>query len=128
MGFRLQPVRLEFSSRPTGEEMESLWKQLNSYHRSINWWIGDAAVFGTTMFGDEAYQYIEETMSPDLITRCERVSRAFSPLERDPTLSWTHHQILSYVPKALARTGLRLASQNNWNTSQLRQYVKDLAS
>lgn len=109
--------------------METLWNQLTNMHRSIYFWIGDAAMFGTTMFGDDHFQFIEETLSPDLIMRCEKVSRAFPPVKRNPRLSWTHHQLAASIGnEILAASALRQADQHGWNTSRMRQYVKELAS
>ena len=109
---------------------EEDWEELSSYlckvQRSIYWWIGDYFRFGEARFGDDIYQYIDETMSPQLIERCAKVASEFPHSERFDTLSWTHHYIVMPLSKPLRKAVLTMAETDRWDTAKTREYVNKL--
>lgn len=73
-------------------EMTQWGKDLTDIQKSINWRIGDLAKAAKKLLGEDNYsQVFPLDVSVGLIQRCEAVSRAYAPEERNPLASWSVH-------------------------------------
>lgn len=124
--FVLTPSRLSLTAPANLAEWEVLGRRLCNMQRSVSWWIGDMLVMGEATFGDDIFQAFDETMSPTLVERCARVCREFAPLERNATLSFTHHQVLLGLPKPVQQSLLDQAEVNGWDSERMRRAVKEI--
>lgn len=126
--FLLIPSALMTDNLPTDDQWESMANHLFAMQRSIYWWIGDFVIQGEQQMGDDIYQYIDPSFSLSLIERCVAVARAFPVSQRNPNLSWTHHQSVMSLPPQIQRTALRKAEMEQWDSGQFKKYLQELRS
>jgi len=87
----------------TVEDMAAWGRDLTGFQKGINWWIGDLAIAAKAMLGEDNYsQAFPVDVSIGLIQRCEAVSRAYSPKERNAAASWTVHMTHANKPNRVA--------------------------
>jgi len=76
----------------TTEQLSEYAQHLIDYQRSINFWIGDAAIQARKMLGENWTQVFPVDVSPGLVARCEAVARAYPKEEdRDIPATWTQY-------------------------------------
>lgn len=76
-------------------------RDLAEWQRNINWYIGDLAIAVRDMLGDDYAQVFRHGMPLDVIQRCEAVARAYEPKDRNPSLSWSTHELHAGKPNRL---------------------------
>ena len=76
-------------------------RDLAEWQRNLNWYIGDLAIAARDMLGDDYAQVFPSGMSLEVIKRCEAVSRAYPIEYRNPSLSWSTHELHSGKPNRL---------------------------
>lgn len=86
-------------------QLETFGEGLSTWHRMMNWAIGDVARYTRRVFGDEMVpQVFPEWMSHDHIARCEAVANAY-PRDEDRNLhaTWTVHMREANKPDRIQR-------------------------
>jgi 5'-3' exonuclease len=120
---RMKPLALD-TSEMSVKEMEGWGSDLADLQKSINWWIGDLARAARAKLGDDNYsQVFPPDTSPGLIQRCEAVSRAYPPQDRNPLATWTAHMGAASKPDRLAR--LAAIVDQGLTTDESRQADKE---
>ena len=99
---RMHPLHLNTDSM-SAEEAEQWGTELAEYQRAINWWLGDLAVHARKHLGDNYTQVFPEWVSPGLIQRCEAVSKAYAPEERNQLATWTIHMKHANHPQRIQK-------------------------
>jgi len=98
----MQPLHLDTKDM-TVEAMEKWGRDLADLQKSCNWWIGDLAIAAKAKLGEDNYsQVFPVDVSIGLIQRCEAVSRAYAPKDRNPGASWTVHMTHANKPNRVA--------------------------
>jgi 5'-3' exonuclease len=84
--------------------LETTAADLAFHQRGVNWWIGDVAVAAEAISEKALHQVFPEWMSPDLISRCKAVAKAYPRDEdRNPLASWTIHMREAGRPDRIQR-------------------------
>lgn len=97
-----------------------LWMQRNLY-----WYIGDLFILGENVYGDDIFQAIDMSFSPELIQRCVAMSKAFPQEKRNPHLSWSHHSAVLPVKNMELRVLLlKKAQEEQWNSQDFAKYLR----
>jgi hypothetical protein len=94
--------------------------------RHIYWWIGDAILQGEKLFGDDAYQAVDPSFSPDLLHRCVAMAAKYPPEHRNASLSWSHHLAAAKLSPRLRVVALRKAEAEGWNSQDFQGYLKNV--
>lgn len=118
--------RLYATSLPSLEQLEETLSRLAWMQRHVYWWIGDCILTGERIFGDDAYQAVDPSFSPDLLQRCVAIANKFPPEQRRPELSWSHHVAASKLPPKLRAAALAKAEREAWNTQQFQAYLRNV--
>lgn len=124
--FVLIDSELKMTSIPEDEDWQEIASELVQIQRSINWWLGDLLVYGEAQIGDEIYQYFPEETSANHLDRCASVSRAYPSGERNPRVTWTHHQLAMNLPSEVRRAALYRAEVEGMDTGKFRSYLTDV--
>jgi hypothetical protein len=91
--------------------------------KAVQFWLGDALVYGENSFGEQYAQAASETgYSEESLRGFQWVSSRVPPSVRRLTLSWSHHQVAagSDDPKAWLDT----AEAERWTVKELRHAIK----
>lgn len=91
-----QKNRLVMRGALTPDEWAHLGRILQMMEAAVQWWVGDWALYGETLYGEQVAQYIEATgYSHETIKNQAWVASRFPPVRRRTALSWSHHQAVS---------------------------------
>lgn len=118
--------RLFCSAPPSLEQLEETLSRLAWMQRHIYWWIGDAILQGEKLFGDDAYQAVDPSFSPDLLQRCVAMSVKYPPAQRNVSLSWSHHIAAAKLNPRLRAVALNKAESERWNSQEFQGYLRNV--
>lgn len=92
---------------------------------SLNYAMGDWANAGERKWGEMYSQVIDETgWRYDKITKAAWVTRNVPPEARQHALYWSHAVAVAHLPVNEQIKWLKRASEEHWNTQQLRQLCR----
>lgn len=109
---------------PDLEQLEDPITYLAWVQRHIYWWIGDMLLTGERFFGDDYFQVVDPSFSPDLLQRCIAVAAKFPPNQRNPNLSWSHHLAVIKLDPRIRVIALKKAEREGWGSKDLHKYVQ----
>lgn len=123
----LTATSLTLPENISGDEMEAVFSMISAARDSLQWVAGDAIVHAETIFGEEAYQYIEALkISEASRAQYVRVATRIPPARRIGTLSWSHHREVASLEPEEADRMLRAAAANGWARNRLADEVREL--
>lgn len=138
-GVRITPTGLELTDPelPLTQWMQ-IGRMVGYMHRSVNWWIGDWINKGEALYGQEAYQGIESTVS-ERYNEAERVTgiahdtllhiasicgRVLRSNRRAELGFWIHAEVAKLDPEQQAEW-LARAVEEGWRREDLRKAMRD---
>lgn len=102
MTSRMQELFLDTSGLDVAG-LEAWGRDLAWWQRQVNWYLGDLAIAAKAKLGEDNYsQVFPVDVSIGLIQRCEAVSRAYAPQDRNPAASWSIHMQHANKPNRVA--------------------------
>ncbi len=109
----------------TASQINDMLRSLDARSASLNWWMGDIqlAALGRVQAGDADMFRYEPLIDQPTAVRCQRVARIFSPEERRPALSWSHHELVSGQPPRHRSRLLDIAVDNDLSVHALRSVM-----
>lgn len=111
----------------SGHEMEAVFVMIATARDAIQWVAGDAILHAETLFGEEAYQYIEALrISEASRGQYVRVATRIPPSRRIASLSWSHHREVAGLEPDEQDRMLRAAAANGWARNRLAEEVREL--
>jgi hypothetical protein len=105
------------------EEWRSTLLAVSRIGKAVQFWLGDALLYGENRFGELMAQAASETgYSEESLRGFLWVASRIPPSVRRLTLSWSHHQVAagSEDPK----TWLDTAEAGGWTVKELRHAIK----
>ena len=123
----------QFSStgvRVVGKPELEVWKGPLQFafwcQRAGPWWIGDMLNAGEDRFGETFSQLGEGGVSTEMLSRYAAVARRVPIENRLPGLSWSAHAMVARLPIEQQRPVLERAEREGWDTTQIRDHVREL--
>lgn len=98
----LHKLHLEVGKDADLEWRTSTAKHLMHTQRAINWYIGDLALDTFRKGGEALLAQTFEEGSPDHISRCMGVAKAYPPEDRNPDATWSIHSYMASRPDRVA--------------------------
>lgn len=101
-------------------------KNILEVRKSTHFWMGDWLVYGADRYGEKYSQGVEVIgLDPKTLVQYVYVSNAYAIEERNPKLTWRHHQSIAGMQDHEARSEmLRHAAENNMSTRELSQFYR----
>ncbi len=103
-------------------------ESIKSIGEGCLWWLGDWLLGGVKQFGDRAMiAATEGTNTGYSIAACKsamQVSEKVSKNNRLFSLSWSHHREVAALGAKEQKDWLKLAEENKWTVSELRQAIR----
>jgi hypothetical protein len=109
---------------PTIEEWLADGATLQTFDRSVQWWLGDWLIAGETWFGEAYAQGVDE-VNADTMKKYQWVSSRVDRARRVAVLSWSHHREVADLEPKQQTTWLARAVTKGWSANDLR---RDLAA
>jgi hypothetical protein len=118
------PVSLTLPEMPYDEWRDTLLA-VARVGKAVQFWLGDALLYGENRFGEQFAQAASETgYSEESLRGFLWVASRIPPSVRRPTLSWSHHQVVAGLEGEGPRVYLAAAEEGNWSVKELREYVR----
>lgn len=132
-GVRLTATGFEITDPTLPLEMWlRVGRMLGHIHRTSNWWIGDWIIKGEALYGEEAAQGVEASVSDryneaeritglghrtliNIVVVCSSIARSRRRAELG---FWMHREVTKFDPEEQKRW-LKLAVDNNWSGEDL---------
>ncbi len=114
------PEGLPFEAWKTGMQ------NLARVESRLQWWIGDAILFGERTYGQHAWDVVNEVElhhTRASLQNIVRVCAAIPPAVRRPGLKYSHHAIVYKFPPAQRDEWLTRAETGHWRIKHLRAAV-----
>lgn len=90
------PTHLQLADNIKYHSWVDIGRSIVEVRKSTHFWIGDWLVYGSLHYGERFSQGASELgLKSDTLTQYAYVSRAYTPAERNPSLTWRHHQIVA---------------------------------
>lgn len=123
-------IYTEISWKPKYElEFDEWCKAMNTIitiGNSVNWWVGDAILYGERRFGEMYAQAIEVTgWDYQRLANCKWVCSKVPPSVRNEKLKWTYHTYVAHLHPDQQEHWLSLAEIHQWTSRELKQAIKD---
>jgi hypothetical protein len=107
------------------EQFEALCVMLGKLHEAVRFAIGDAIREGEKLYGEKAYEAIEQmNLSVDARLEYVRVASKVPRSVRRPDLSWSHHRAVATLEPPEQKKWLRKASDEQMSHHTLREELK----
>lgn len=108
------------------ERYQDLCYMLGRFHEAVRFAIGDAIRLGEALYGEEAFQAIEEMgLSEDARKEYLRVAQKVPRSRRRKGLSWSHHRAVAALEPAKQKEWLRRADEERMSHHQLRDELRN---
>lgn len=116
---------LDIKRQLSFEEWERLGKVLDSYQKSIMWWIGDWLQYGEKTYGETYAQAIDAT-GYDYQTTADAkwVAGKIELSRRRESLGWAYHREVAALEPEEQTRWLDEAESHEWTRNELRQSIK----
>lgn len=115
----VDPAKLEWA------EWQAHGHRLRRVESGHQWWWGDWLRLGEDRFGEAVYGVIDIFAAEKTLQQWVRIAVLFSPTDRRPELTFSHHKEAAGLPTLPARRkALKLAVENAWSTRELADYVR----
>jgi len=99
---------------------------LGRFHEAVRFAIGDAIIQGESLFGENAYQAIEEmNLSEDARQEYVRVAQRVPPSRRRKGLSWSHHRAVAALDPDTQKAVLRRCAEEGLSHHALREELRN---
>lgn len=116
---------LEFKRKLSFDEWEQLGKVLNTYHKSIMWWIGDWLNYGEKTYGETYAQVVEATnYSYQTVANAKWIAKQIEFSRRRELLDYAHHQEVAGFEVDEQSRWLDEAEKHEWTQKELRAAIK----
>jgi 5'-3' exonuclease len=76
------------------EEFEAACQRVILFQKAVNWWIGDLAIALEQQYPEFHAQAWPVDASPEQLSRCKAVAKAYEWEDRNPGATWSTHQHL----------------------------------
>ncbi len=126
-GVRTTPVSLTLPARLDAKVYARVCTVLGDVSRGVQWWAGDALVYGERTYGEDQFSQLAESLgyTADALTALRWVSDRIEAARRRPKLSWSHHrEVAALTPREQDRW-LARAEAATWTRAQLRKAIKE---
>ncbi len=108
------------------ERFTDLCWQLGRFHEAVRFAIGDAIIQGEMLYGESAYQAIEEmNLSEDARQEYVRVAQRVPPSRRRKGLSWSHHRAVAALEPAQQKEMLKRCVDEGLSHHALRDELRN---
>lgn len=99
---------------------------LQTMQRRVNWWAGDALLYGEDHYGEDAYAAIQEITGrgDESLKQAAWVAGRFPPSTRVTALEWSHHRAVAGLEPEARSALLSEAVAANLSTRELVARVK----
>jgi hypothetical protein len=117
------PTSLTLPASLSYEEWAATLHAVARMGKAVQFWLGDALLYGENQYGELMAQAASETKySEESLRGFLWVASRIPPSVRRSTLSWSHHQVAagSEDPK----TWLDTAEANGWTVKDLRHAIR----
>jgi len=126
---KLTHIGLKIERRPSRTEWEATGTQMADWRRTIHFWIGDWALAGEEIFGEEAVTFVEELaeqygFDPHTVMNDRSVMRAIPYTRRHASLSFAHHAAVSRLEPDKQDALLRKAEAEKLTSPALRDMIR----
>ncbi len=127
-GGSLTAAGLQINVEMPYDQYESLLVFLSSVHRRSAWALGDALLYGESLYGERYAQAasltgFSEQYLQNLVSICRRVPRQ----RRQPMLSMGHHDVVARMEPQDQTEWLERAVAERWTRQDLRARVDEAA-
>jgi hypothetical protein len=120
IGLRLNDPDLPY------ERYQDLCYMLGRFHEAVRFAIGDAIRLGEALYGEEAFQAIEEMgLSEEARKEYVRVAQKVPRSRRRKGLSWSHHRAVAALEPAEQKEWLKRAEDERLSHHQLRDELRN---
>jgi hypothetical protein len=114
------------------DRYQEIVSNLEATQRNLNWFIGDAVLYGERTYGEEAYQAFSgfESMGFGIerIKQAGWVASQFPPNTRVKALSWSAHRTVAALPEPERTELLERAADEGMTTRELREAASPKAA
>jgi hypothetical protein len=126
---KLTHIGLKIERRPSRTEWEATGTQISDWRRTIHFWLGDWALAGEEIFGEEAVTFVEELaeqygFDPHTVINDRSVMRAIPYARRRPGLSFAHHAAVAKFAPDVQDKLLRQAEAEKLPAARFREAIR----
>lgn len=119
---RFEPTRLVLRPDTPFEVWQAVMSKLRDAERSLQFWVGDALVYGEAHYGEAAFADLER--QDKTLANWATVSRGVAPSRRRESLRFSHHaEVVSLKPEQQTEV-LDKAEENDWTVRETREEVE----
>ena len=108
------------------ERFQDLCYMLGRFHEAVRFAIGDAIIQGEVLYGESAFQAIEEMgLSEEARSEYVRVAQRVAPSRRRKGLSWSHHRAVAALSPPEQKEWLKRAREEGLSHHALRDELRN---
>ena len=108
------------------DQFEALCVLLGKMHEAVRFAIGDGIILGEQLYGELAYQAIEQMgLSVDARREYVRVAQRVPRSIRRDDLSWSHHRAIAPMEPKEQRKWLKAAADQQMSHHALREALRE---
>lgn len=104
--------------------LERRQEALDHVERISMWMIGDLYAYGEDKFGEDEAAQVANEYSAETIRNARWVARNIPPEEREPSLSFGHHQVVAKLESDKRREALDYARSNELTRYELKKHLR----
>lgn len=127
-GVRLKcnAVTIQLPEKLSVQGFARVWTAVDNLRDRSKWWQGDLLNAGEARFGETYHQAMEATGSAyQSFANNASICRKYTPEQRHPNLSYSHHAIVASMPDDLREALLQRAENESLNTDQIRAEFRE---
>lgn len=108
------------------ERFHDLCYLLGRFHEAVRFAIGDAIIQGEALYGESAFQAIEEmNLSVEARSEYVRVAQRVAPSRRRKGLSWSHHRAVAALDPPAQKEWLKRAREESMSHHEMRDALRN---
>jgi 16S rRNA G966 N2-methylase RsmD len=119
----LSPTGMIVNDDLTYKEWSENLARLRTMEGAIQWWIGDSLNYGEHQWGDKYAEAVNESEVKTWQAYASVAGR-YEFTIRMVNLSWSHHQVVAYVPEPRRSELLEDAVTYEWSVAELKRAAK----
>lgn len=125
--FEAHGPQLRVVGSPSHQDFLECLDTLGRVETRVNWWLGDLLLWACEKFGHDQIKGYAARWNKEESTFREyrRIAATWKPEDRDPDMSWTHHQYCSGMESREDRMAwLARAKQEGWSALRLTRAIR----
>jgi hypothetical protein len=123
--FGYKPTKLEIREQLSIQQWRELLENLAAMDAGLQWWIGDALVYGEQVFEEELFIQVssEVGLEPATLVNYRWVASSVHESRRREELSFSHHAEVARLKPTEQEKMLKRAIAEAWSVRELRVVV-----